>query len=136
MIVIDASVTLTYLLPDEHDPIAVEAFHLVRAGRSAAPAHWATEVMNGLRMAERRGRLQLSDVDEIMRQFIDFRPDIERIDDLETATAILDLARSQNLTVYDAAYLELARRRGCPLATLDEKLAEAARKTGVALAGS
>jgi predicted nucleic acid-binding protein len=32
---------------------------------------------------------------------------------------------------YDAAYLELALRRGAPLATLDADLAKAAKKAGV-----
>jgi predicted nucleic acid-binding protein len=42
----------------------------------------------------------------------------------------LALARAHRLTAYDATYLELALRRGAPLATFDQKLAEAARKAG------
>jgi predicted nucleic acid-binding protein len=48
---------------------------------------------------------------------------------------ILGLARAHRLAVYDAAYLELARRENMPLATLDAALAEAARAEGAALTG-
>jgi predicted nucleic acid-binding protein len=41
------------------------------------------------------------------------------------------LARSQNLSVYDAVFLRLAMREGIPLATLDRSLARAARRAGV-----
>jgi predicted nucleic acid-binding protein len=43
----------------------------------------------------------------------------------------LALAREHGLTVYDAAYLELALRRRAGLATLDRALARAARSAGV-----
>lgn len=59
--------------------------------------------------------------------------------DPETETqawgATVRLAGRHGLSVYDAAYLELAKRRGLPLATLDEPLREAARGEGVALLG-
>jgi predicted nucleic acid-binding protein len=47
----------------------------------------------------------------------------------------MSLARRHRVTVYDAAYLELALREGLPLATLDAALADAARAEGVALLG-
>jgi predicted nucleic acid-binding protein len=47
--------------------------------------------------------------------------------------SIRELAHAQDLTVYDAAYLDLAMKRGLPLATLDEDLREAAQRTGVTL---
>jgi predicted nucleic acid-binding protein len=43
----------------------------------------------------------------------------------------LQLARRYKLSAYDASYLELALRRGIPLATLDEDLQKAAKKAGV-----
>ena len=47
----------------------------------------------------------------------------------------LDLSTRFSLTVYDAAYLELAVRRGLPLATLDRDLRAAASAAGVTLLG-
>jgi len=49
---------------------------------------------------------------------------------------LLALARERRLTVYDAAYLELAIREGLPLATLDRALEKAAVAEGVALFGA
>jgi predicted nucleic acid-binding protein len=46
---------------------------------------------------------------------------------------VLNLARSEGLSAYDASYLELAMRRGLPLATKDDDLAKAARRIGVTL---
>jgi len=43
------------------------------------------------------------------------------------------LARQYRLTVYDAAYLELAMHRGASLATTDQALAQAAKAAGVPL---
>jgi prevent-host-death family protein len=45
----------------------------------------------------------------------------------------LRLARKHSLTFYDAAYLELAVRRNAPLATLDTRLATAARSESVSV---
>jgi predicted nucleic acid-binding protein len=47
--------------------------------------------------------------------------------------ATVDLAERHRLTVYDAAYLELATRRALPLATLDKQLADAGRRSGLAV---
>ena len=53
-----------------------------------------------------------------------------------TTTRLMTLAREQKLTVYDAAYLELAKREALPLATLDRALEKAAVAEGVALFGA
>ena len=96
-----------------------------------APALWPFETVNGLEMMRRRGRLDaqaLADALEVLRLLpIEFESqDFER-----SANAILPLAQQYGLTVYDAAYLELAKRRRLPLATLDEGLRRAARKARV-----
>jgi predicted nucleic acid-binding protein len=63
----------------------------------------------------------------------DFSDRVE-VDPLDVRVSLLiETARRTNLTVYDAAYLELAARRRLPLATLDDKLREAARRAGLAL---
>jgi predicted nucleic acid-binding protein len=49
------------------------------------------------------------------------------VDHAPDESEVLTLARRHRLTVYDAAYLELARREALPLATLDSELANAAR---------
>lgn len=55
--------------------------------------------------------------------------------DLHAWGATARLAARHGLTVYDAAYLELARRRDVPLATLDQPLRAAAQAEDVPLLG-
>ena len=70
---------------------------------------------------------------------MNFLRDISRlaitVDSSPNEIQVLTLARRHRLTVYDAAYLELALREGLPLATLDEALASAARAETVLLIG-
>jgi predicted nucleic acid-binding protein len=49
---------------------------------------------------------------------------------------MLNFADRFQLTVNDAAYLELAQRRGLPLATLDQDLGNAALAIGVKVLGT
>ena len=97
------------------------------------PDHWHLEVANTLLVGERRRRCTQADTVAWM-SFLTELP--IAVDDETRAHAFTDtthLARSHNLSSYDAAYLELAMRRGLPLATLDDKLKAAAQAVGVAL---
>ena len=97
------------------------------------PAIWWSEVRNLLLIGERHDRIDPSGT-------AGFLADLETmsigIDQAPVSEAVLALARTHGLTVYDAAYLELARRLGAPLATLDRKLAAAAWAAGVVLLGA
>ena len=62
--------------------------------------------------------------------------DIRVAPDHDNASALLALARGHGLTAYDAAYLDMALRTGLPLATLDGRLAAAAKAAGVVLVGA
>ena len=130
--VIDPSVALAWLLPDETNARADAVRQAVETGADAwIPTHWWLEVSNALLMAERRGRITRDGVAHAM-SLVEALPLEE---DEETAGQIaartLALARKHGLTVYDAAYLELAHRRGAILATFDDQLRRAASKEGV-----
>ncbi|MBL8291700.1 MAG: type II toxin-antitoxin system VapC family toxin [Bryobacterales bacterium] len=56
-----------------------------------------------------------------------------RLADPVSYDGVFDLANRHGLTVYDAAYLDLALRAGLPLASLDNALCNAARRCGVGL---
>ncbi len=131
MIIVDASVTLAWCLEDENSGFADHVLDRVVAEGAAAPAHWPLEVANGLLSAERHGRLTVDETARA-RQLIDAL-DIEVVPvELPTATGtVLDTAREFALTAYDAAYLDLARFRGIPLATIDEPLIAATKSAGV-----
>jgi predicted nucleic acid-binding protein len=103
---------------------------------AVAPLHWPLEALNGLLMAERRQRLYAAR----RRRMVGFLHDLPVTLDPETASqvwaATARLADRFRLTIYDAAYLELAQRRSLPLATLDQQLVGAGVTLGVRVLGS
>ncbi len=122
-IVIDASISAAWLLPDENSVIAAMAFDLVFMNRAYVPGIWSFEICNIIVINERRGRLTRAQCDHAFHML----GGLTIIRDTETPEAeTLRLARKYSLTFYDAAYLELALRRKIPLATLDKRLAAAA----------
>jgi predicted nucleic acid-binding protein len=134
VIVVDASMALAWCLADEHDDDAERVLGQVAADGAIAPAHWPIEVANGLLAAERRGRLDRAASDRAQRLLVDLHIDVVPVELGTAAGVALDTARELGLSVYDAAYLDLARFRGLALATLDAGLADACRAAGVTLA--
>lgn len=133
-LVIDGSTALGFLLTDEQPESASRALDALESGASAfVPAHWCMEVANGLIMAERRQRASQAEITEALN-LVAALPVMT--DELTAQRAFSDtaaLARQYGLTIYDAAYLELAMRRGAALATTDGALIKAAQAAGVAL---
>jgi len=98
------------------------------------PALWQLEVTNVLASVQRRGVLSGAEVEEGLRYFEGFLvAQAEIISEFSGMREILRLARELGLTSYDALYVDLARREGLPLATLDKGLRAAAAKAGVAV---
>jgi predicted nucleic acid-binding protein len=133
--VLDASVTLSWLIDRKVDPYATRVRQLLLAGSKAiVPALWELEIANGFITAERRTLLTPSDTDQILRFFESV---LARSIEVSRASIPIRRAvsagRSAGLTAYDAAYLDLASNQQLPLATLDQTLAKAALKSGVAL---
>ena len=81
---------------------------------------------------ERRGRITEDETADFLRRVAQFAI---AVDDAPDEATLMALTRQHRLTVYDAAYLELALREGVPLATLDSSLAAAARAEGVVVLG-
>jgi predicted nucleic acid-binding protein len=128
--VLDASVAVCWAFDDEDHPIAELALECVRTDEARVPSLWWFEVRNTLIVNERRGRLTESDTATFLRELARLRVTVDRS---PNEADVLALARHRGLTVYDAAYLELARREGAPLATLDAALSTAARAERVPL---
>jgi predicted nucleic acid-binding protein len=133
VIVVDASVALAWCLADEADEYAERVLERVSREGAVAPAHWPMEVANGLRSAERRGRLKPDELPRLGRLLADLGVQILPVE-LTTALLALDTAREHDLSVYDAVYLDLALFRNVPLATLDDRLARACEQAGGARA--
>jgi predicted nucleic acid-binding protein len=130
--VLDASITACWAFEDEEHPQADLAFRRIRTEECVVPSLWWFEVRNILVVNERRKRTSESATTRFLHELA--RLPI-RVDRVPVEADVLRLARAHKLSVYDAAYLELARREGLPLATLDRDLAGAARTDGVAIIG-
>lgn len=97
------------------------------------PAHWPTEILNGLLFAERRKRIKSGQATALWGELFLLPIEIEPPLTASQAKAVLALGERHGLTVYDAAYLELAQRRQLPLRTVDTDLRKAAQMDGVVL---
>jgi predicted nucleic acid-binding protein len=131
--VLDASIVLTWCFPDEKAQKAQEISERIATGaRATVPPFWRHEVLNALLVGERRKRL----TPELIQAFI---VDLDRLPvdvDEPVASSIVfeitqSLCRKHGLTAYDAAYLEIAIRESCALATVDEDLKRAAMAEGI-----
>ena len=91
------------------------------------PALWRLEVANALQMGVRRRRIDAAFRDASLNDLALLAIEVDADTDTYAWSTTLWLAQQFGLTVYDAAYLELAQRRRLPLATLDESLHTAAR---------
>jgi predicted nucleic acid-binding protein len=132
-LVLDNSITMVWGFEDEADSYAAALLDLMPTLRAYVPALWPLEVANVLLVGERRKRIKRAAAAQFLAILGSFPI---TIDDETTSRAwgdTLNLARTQGLSAYDAAYLELAMRRGLPLATLDAKLRAAAEAVGVGL---
>lgn len=131
--VVDASVAVAWILPDENGYRPLELAEQLGTGQALVPLHWFSEVANALLMAERRRRITAAET----VQFLGFLADLGIQTDSGTGrndiTGIISLARQHGLTIYDAIYLELAMRSGRALATLDHALRRAATTAGVTI---
>lgn len=130
-IVLDSSITLGFLLEDEKSATIEALFERVAVEGAFVPTLWYLEVANSLNVALRRKRITEEFRDTALADLSIFDIAADRETHLHAWKSTLQLASATGLTVYDAAYLELAQRLRLPLATLDHTLAKAAKETGV-----
>ncbi len=132
-LVVDSSVAISWLMPDEVSRLADRAIAEAFLNGADAPTLFHSEVANGVLMGVRRRRVAFT---EIAPGLADLRRMPIRHDSQgygAALDAVLDLAMRHGLSVYDATYLELARRLRRPLATLDQELRDAAIAEGAEL---
>jgi predicted nucleic acid-binding protein len=132
-LVIDSSVTLAWVYSEETTPAVSQVLQAVSAGGAWVPALWHLEVGNVLQMGVRRGRHDAAFRDATLSDLVLLPVSTDGDTEKHAWGATLRLAERHQLTVYDAAYLELAQRRRLPLATLDEELRAAAKREHVTL---
>ena len=127
-LVVDASIVVAWLFDDEDESLADRALVRLEEDGATVPQLWHLETRNSLLTAERRGRLSSREVMDRMDALTDLPIRTDEEPDLQSA---FDLARAHGLSLYDAMYLELARRESAELVTLDRTLGRAAAAEGV-----
>ena len=130
--VVDNSIAVAWCVSSQADRYSRAMIERSRREAMHAPHIWALEFLNALRVLERRGQLSSQQVNGSLAKIARLRIVIE--DAHPRDEALLDLSRQLDLSIYDACYIEIAQRRGLPLATRDAKLRQAARAAGIPLA--
>ncbi len=130
--VLDCSVALAWALPDEAAGKSTRFLESLDPNdRLWVPALWWYELSNGLVVAQRRHRLTEAERLRLTQLYETLPIHTDAHLNADTAWRFQTIAKAEGLSAYDAAYLELAQRRGIGLATLDKHLTTAARKAGV-----
>lgn len=135
-LVLDSSVTLSWFFEDERTSATASVLERVVEQGAVVPAIWRLEVANALQSGLRRGRVDAAFRDATLSDLgqLDIVSDPDT--DSHAWAETLQLADRFRLTLYDAAYMELAQRRHLPLATLDRELRMAAKALGTVLLGA
>jgi predicted nucleic acid-binding protein len=134
--VLDASMTMQWCFDDESTPASDAIFNRLRDDEAYVPAIWAYEVANVLLSAERRGRISAQTATRFLHVLDSLPIRISAGPTITELSPLISLAHHNQLSAYDAAYLDLAMRSGYFLATGDERLRKAAARVGVDLLGS
>jgi len=135
-LILDSSATLAWFYTDETTPAIRHVFELLAESGAWVPSLWRLDVANILEMGIRRGRHDVAFRQASLADLSSLPISIDPETDRRAWDDTLQLAHLHRLTLYDAAYLELAKRRALPLATLDSQLRTAAHTEGVTLLGS
>jgi len=134
-LVVDASVTLAWIFTEERTLPVQKILDRLIDEQAFVPAIWRLEIANGLQMSVRRGRIDAATRDTALRGLALLNITTDPDTDNFAWSTTLSLAEQHRLTLYDAAYLELALRLRLPLASLDKELRAAGDAAGVTLLG-
>lgn len=125
-LVLDASAALSWIFADERNAESRAIAQAVLDEGAIVPALWRWEVQNALLVAERRGRISGDAAASALTYLSALPIEVESIGSSLSFGSEIETAQRFNLSAYDAAYVDLALRRGALVATLDGNLARAA----------
>ena len=133
--IVDCSLAMTWCFRDEATPPSAAIQDRLEHETALVPGHWFLEVANVLAFAEKKKRVTVATTAKFLSHLAQL--DLEVAEDVPSRAFdhVLPLCRAHGLTSYDAAYLDLAVRRGLPLASLDDDLRAAAGSLGVVVLG-
>lgn len=136
MFVLDASIARSWLFPDEEQIESEALLTALRRERAIVPGHFHVETGDALLTGRRRGRMSADQFERARILIADLPVDVDPVGPAAALDTALEIAWQASLTLYDAAYLELALRKKLPLATRDRDLRSAARALGVETLGA
>jgi predicted nucleic acid-binding protein len=131
--VVDNSVVMSWCFKDEKNKYGDAVLDRLAESTAIVPPIWPLEVVNVLLVAERRNRLKQVDSVRFITLLLQLPIVVEQEGPGKKMKDLLALGRANNLSSYDAAYLDLSMRKDCPIATLDKKLIEAAKNVNVTI---
>jgi len=131
--VVDNSVVMSWCFKDETSKYTDAILDHLEKATAYVPAVWPLEVSNVLLVAERRKRLSQADSSRFILLLLELPIIVEQESSARMFSEILALAREYKLSSYDASYLDLAMRKGLPIATTDKNLLAAARRSNVSI---
>src|SRR5712671_1264135 len=131
-VVIDASIASAWCFPDEQTDYTRAVFQAVSSSAvdTVAPRLWAYEIRNSVLMGLRRGRISKPDSAQFLVSLNELNV---RLSEPASYDDVFSLAQQHGLTVYDAAYLDLAIQERVTIASLDGQLVRTAQRAGVQL---
>jgi predicted nucleic acid-binding protein len=131
LIVLDASVVAAWYLPGQRTDRADDLLDEANLHRFTAPHIFPIEVANVFLMAERRRGVTPRSTAVALASLAGLNLSLTPTESLQTVPALLELARAEGLTSYDAQYLQLSIGAACTLASRDRPLLAAAARRGV-----
>ncbi len=131
--VLDSSVALSWVLPDESNPAVDSLCDRLTDDVALVPPVWPLEIGNALLVGMKRGRLTSRDLSRLLTEIRALPIEIDSASTARSLEDTLRIAQRYELTTYDASYIELAKRRGVALATLDHRLREACLSAKITL---
>ena len=129
--VLDNSVVMSWCFKDEENQYADDVLDYLSDVNAVVPSVWPLEVMNVLLVAERRKRLSEADSVRFISLLSQLPITVEYESPERVMKELIFFARANNLSSYDASYLDLSMRKGIPLATLDKQLLATAKRVNI-----
>lgn len=131
--ILDCSITMTWCFYDEATTHTDALLESLNNSCAWVPIIWPLEVANVLWASERSNKIKQADAVQFKLLLMKLPIQLDETTTRQIFENIADIARAQDITIYDASYLELAIRKGLALATLDKQLIKAAKRVGVTI---
>lgn len=134
--VVDNSVVMSWCFDDEADSNTDAIQDLLTRNVAFVPSIWPLEVANVLLVAERKKRITRAASGHFIAMLSQLPIVVDSTEPERVFHDIISLARQYKLTSYDACYIELAIRKGLPIASLDNAILKAATAIQVQIIGT